>query len=142
MGKRGGHGKRAKRVGRKEQTWDASETWNAKYLAAFVKESKRLLTTDPMSEDDRSKIALLVGAKAIQVRIRPEKAGILAAHLCEDFDEMRAKLMRDLIENPGILESVKKVMRGEGEECDDTCDCGANEDQEEAPSVEGETADA
>ncbi len=125
---RGKHGRGGKQNGGVQKVWVGDEgKWDREFLAAFAKTRESILRPNETSDAELRKIAMLVAAKAKQLRIRADKAGKLAARLCEDFHMMRVQLMQDLIKNPGILESVKRVMRGEGKECDDTCDCGANE---------------
>ena len=145
MGKRrrAKHGARAKRpmAGKdKDKGWGDSESWSIKYLTAFVKERKKVMDGDKMAEEEQQRIAMLVGTRAEKLKIRPAKAGALAALLCEDIAAARVKLMQDLIENPGILKAARMVMEGKGledyedeEEAEDLEEaCGAGDTQADA----------
>lgn len=142
---KGKHGRVSKKNGGEDKGWEGdNDRWDREFIEAVGKERARIPRYDETSEAEMMKICMLVAAKAKGFRIRADKAGRLAAWLVEDFHILRVQLMTDLIENPGILESIKRVTRGEGKECDETCDCGANqaEDRKEATEGKGEAADA
>ena len=142
---KGKHGRVGKQNGGVQKVWVGDEgKWDREFLAAFKKQRESILRPNETSEAELRKIAMLVAAKAKPLRIRADKAGKLAARLCEDFHMMRVQIITDLVKNPRLLESMAKVLNGEGGDCDEDCDCGANEeaDREEAAEAEGEGADA
>ncbi len=143
---KGKHGRGGKQNGGVDKGWEGDEKrWDSEFLAAFQKERERIPEAEETSEAELRKIAMLVAAKAKGFRIRADKAGKLAAKLCEDFHMLRVQLMTDLINNPNILESIKRVRRGEGDERQaGLIDEEAVEeaDREEAAEAKGEATDA
>lgn len=145
---KGKHGRGGKQNGGVQKVWIGDEgKWDRDFLAGFKKQRERMPMAEETSEAELMKVSMLVAAKAKPLRIRADKAGKLAALLCEDFHMMRVQLITDLVKNPRLLESMAKVLNGEGGDCDEECDCGANEGEEaeaheETAEAEGAAADA
>lgn len=97
----------------------------------FIKERKEPHCAADMSANEERNIALLVGTKAMNLRIPPSKAGKLAALLCEDFHAARAQLLEDMINNPNILKAARMVMEGKGLEDYEDEDAGEPSEETE-----------
>jgi len=125
---KGKHGRVGKQNGGVQKAWEGDdERWDQEFLAAFKKQRKNMPMAEETSEAELMKVSMLVAAKAKPLRIRADKAGKLAALLCEDVHMMRVQLITDLVKNPRLLETMAKVLNGEGGDCDEECDCGCQE---------------
>jgi len=125
---KGRHVRPGKKNGGEDKGWKGDEgQWDREFLAAFKKQRKNMPMAEETSEAELMKVSMLVAAKAKPLRIRADKAGKLAALLCEDVHMMRVQLITDLVKNPRLLETMAKVLNGEGGDCDEECDCGCQE---------------